>query len=117
MTFSMDDYNFKNTLSSFYCGKGVDYELCDTTCASGRKFSGAGTHKMNTVGLFNHDFVKTVTLRPYDPRKQGAVNVFGGTNCDELSDKYYAPLNEGDIAEFIDTKWIRSMKIPPGVTV
>ena len=88
----MYDYDFNDTVSSWYCGKSIQYDFCkdkpedDCTHMNGQK--GAGTARNPQMG--HNDSLSTLKLRPYDGATQGAVVVFGDMTCEANTGRFFA---------------------------
>ena len=66
-TWSMDDYDFHDKMSSWWCGKNVSWNMCTGTsgdCLNTHGSSGAGNGRSPQTG--HNDNVDRVFLRHYD---------------------------------------------------
>lgn len=89
----MRDYGFNNKMASWWCGKNVEYNLCDDyandNCMDGNGLSGAGNARSPSVDeKKNH--MTTVFMKPYDANKVGAVMLFNDKDCRSKVGKLYA---------------------------
>ena len=67
----MPDYDFNNEMTSWACGKNVEYEMCwgesDEGCDENKGNRGAGAAKNPDTG--NNNSLTTLYMRYYDASK------------------------------------------------
>ena len=100
--FDMHDYDFNDTVDSWYCGKNIAYDFCDDNvsedCSHGNGESGAGTSRNPETG--HGDDLTGLILGPYDSAKRGAIVVFRDSNCTDTTGRFFAHENPNMMAEF-----------------
>ena len=97
----LEDGDWNERVSSYYCGKNVWYNMCNTRslCDYGNRNSGAGHHKnsdMNGVSGdsdFN-DKASWMEMGPYDPSDVGAVTLFRFSKCHGRATRVYWDPND-----------------------
>ena len=99
----MHDYDFNDTVSSWYCGKDIAYDFCNDDpnddCSHMNGQSGAGTARNPDTG--HGDSLTTLKLRPYDSAKLGAVLVFRDRDCSDNTGRFYANKDPNMYAEYV----------------
>lgn len=84
-TWSMDDYNFHDKMSSWWCGKNVSYDFCRLrtggSCSNDDGTSGAGNVRVSDVGNNHNDAMDRLIMRHYDASQTGAVTTFRDGGC------------------------------------
>ena len=119
---------FTNNVESWSCGKNVQYDFCylvQDQCNGVTAESGAGTVKNAVLGTPN--MIGKVMLTYYDAAERGAVTTFTGPDCSGWSGRFEAPHDRNGIAKYdvnellthghMHNDSIRSIEIPPGLTV
>lgn len=121
---------FNNTISSWWCGKGVKYDFCKnnhTGACDGMNLNGtfgAGNIRSTVTGL--EDNITSVFLYSYDPMVQAAITTFDGSSCTGQSGRFDVPTVYGPMNNFIKNDLlrngaghggIRSVSIPYGAAV
>jgi hypothetical protein len=72
-----------DVVSSWYCGKNVQYSFCDnesSNCQYKHGAHGAGLLMNQNVG-WDEDYFSTVVLEPYDVTENGVVTLFEEHDC------------------------------------
>ena len=84
-TWSMDDVNFRDKMSSWWCGKNVSYDFCRLksggSCSGDDGTSGAGNARVKDVGNNHNNAMDRLIMRHYDASKTGAVTTFRDSGC------------------------------------
>ena len=125
----MHDYDFNDSVDSWYCGKKIAYNFCSefegddcSTASNGN--SGAGTARAPSMG--NGDELTTLLIWPYDGAKQGAIIVFRDNDCSNSTGRFYANTDPNMYAEYtkselerhnIENDEIDSVMVPYGYSV
>ena len=89
----MRDYGFDDVMSSYTCGKNVQYDICDdptdAECTNMHGDMGAGTAYDSWVG--NDDTMTELLMRPYDAASLSAVTIYEDPNCSGRMGRLFAP--------------------------
>lgn len=88
----MKDYDFNDDMSSWHCGKGVEYDFCKNNpgddCTGKKVNAGAGTASCHDIGHDND--LTTLYMYPYNPINVGTVTLFKGGSCTDNSARFPA---------------------------
>ena len=118
----MADYSFESKLKSYWCGKGIQYQLLSDS--GSKRLYGAGNIKTTLDG----SKIDEIHIIPYDSETNPMVTVFKGDNCDNFSYAFKSDHTLGgtgtkvwanmalNIAGFQSGE-ISSLMIPKGMTV
>ena len=123
---SSDD-TWENRLSSYWCGKNVEYDFCHNyygTCDGKKGMSGAGNVKNPKIGYNDH--ADRLKMRYYDATERGAVTLFKDKDCKYDTGRFYADAEATQIASYtrdqmeannMREKYPSSVMIPYGYSV
>ena len=76
------EYNFDKEISSWWCGKDVQYVFCDSeACGGGAGDRQSGAGNINNPESGHDNLIKFVELKPYDAADKGQVTMFRGKDC------------------------------------
>lgn len=86
----MKDYDFNDDMSSWHCGKNVEYDFCknnpDDDCTGDNHTAGAGSASCHSVG--REDSLTTLFMYPYDSIDVGSITLFKGGSCTDNSGRF-----------------------------
>ena len=107
------DSTYDNKVSSIYCGKNVEFSVCNngvgSDCTGYNGMSGAGTVRTAQVG--SNDAISSISLDVYDAAARGAVTVFEGVDCKANMGRFYAHENPNQTAWYtMGDMWARNIK-------
>ena len=124
----MRDYGFDDVMSSYTCGKNVQYDICDdpTTeeCTSMHGDMGAGTAYNSWIG--NDDHMTILLMRPYDAVSLSAVTIYEDPNCSGRMGRLFAPTDVNSRAMYTSddlSYWdvavdkATALRVPYGLTI
>ena len=88
---------FNDKISSWWCGKSVDYTLCinsyDTSCTNLEGSSGSGNNRNSWVGGGVSDEFSGLLLSKYDASTQGAATLFSDGSCTGATGRIFASVD------------------------
>ena len=125
----MRDYGFDENMSSYACGKSVQYDICDNPtieeCTNMYGNMGAGTSYDSWV-LGDDNTMTSLLMRPYDPTSLSAVTIYEDPNCSGRSGRLFAPtdVNSRNMFDVYDLMYwdvgidtASSVRVPYGLTL
>lgn len=90
----MDHDDWHDNAESFWCGKNVEYDLCndvDGDCGGHLGQSGAGNIRSSQMGHLNS--LDRIYMRYYEPTVRGAVTAFLDRDCKNWGGALHVPEN------------------------
>ena len=98
-------------MGSWWCGKGVSFDLCDDLNGyCGGKWGRSGTGNARSPWGGARSYLMGVRLRPYDPTVRGAAVLFFGRDCKEAAGRLDADEDPTKSADYTkDMMWDRNI--------